>query len=55
LGLDRFGLRLRVEATDTDHDVRIAFSRPVVSAKELAVELRRLVGCPFLAAQTSNG
>lgn len=49
LGLDRFGLRLRVEAPDNDHDVRIAFSGPVSSAKELAVELRRLVGCPFLA------
>ncbi|MCS7482161.1 DUF2470 domain-containing protein [Umezawaea endophytica] len=49
LGLDRFGLRLRVEAADTDHDVRIAFSRPVESSKELSVELRRLVGCPFLA------
>lgn len=49
LGLDRFGLRLRVESQDVDHDVRIAFSHPVASAKELAVELRSLVGCPFLA------
>ncbi|WP_199440686.1 DUF2470 domain-containing protein [Umezawaea beigongshangensis] len=49
LGLDRFGLRLRVEAADTDHDVRIAFSHPVSTAAELASELRRLVGCPFLA------
>jgi len=54
LGLDRFGLRLRVEAADTDHDVRIAFSHPVESAKELSVELRRLLGCPFLA-QTGSG
>jgi hypothetical protein len=49
LGLDRFGLRLRVEAHDADHDVRIAFSRPVATPAELATELRRLVGCPFLA------
>ncbi|KAA2257121.1 DUF2470 domain-containing protein [Solihabitans fulvus] len=49
LGLDRFGLRLRVEAEDSDHDVRIAFSRPVATASELAGELRRLLGCPFLA------
>ncbi|GAA3860919.1 DUF2470 domain-containing protein [Saccharothrix violaceirubra] len=49
LGLDRLGLRLRVEATDEDHDVRIAFSRPVATAQELSVELRRLMGCPFLA------
>ncbi|GAA1266335.1 DUF2470 domain-containing protein [Saccharothrix xinjiangensis] len=49
LGLDRFGLRLRVEMSDEDHDVRIAFSRSVGTAQELAVELRRLMGCPFLA------
>jgi hypothetical protein len=54
LGLDRFGLRLRVEAVDTDHDVRIAFSRPVESSEQLSVELRRLVGCPFLA-RTGTG
>lgn len=51
LGLDRFGLRLRVELADSDHDVRIAFSRPVGTAQELAVELRRLMGCPFLASR----
>ncbi|WP_158850606.1 DUF2470 domain-containing protein [Saccharothrix deserti] len=49
LGLDRFGLRLRVEMSDEDHDVRIAFSHPVSTSQELAVELRRLMGCPFLA------
>jgi hypothetical protein len=50
LGLDRYGLRLRVEALEADHDVRLAFSRPIRTATELALELRRLVGCPFLAA-----
>jgi len=50
LGLDRYGLRLRVEALEADHDVRLAFSQPICTAKELALELRRLVGCPFLAA-----
>jgi len=53
LGLDRYGLRLRVETYGTDprdHDVRLAFSRPIGSPEELATELRRLVGCPFLAA-----
>jgi hypothetical protein len=49
LGLDRWGLRLRVEAVDADHDVRLAFSRPVHTTRELAAELRRLLGCPFLA------
>jgi hypothetical protein len=50
LGLDRFGLRLRVEALDDDHDVRLAFAHPIATPAELAAELRRLVGCPFLAA-----
>lgn len=50
LSLDRLGLRLRVEGPDGDHDIRLAFSRPVGTAAELAVELRQLLGCPFLAA-----
>jgi hypothetical protein len=49
LGLDRYGLRLRVEAIEGDHDVRLAFARPIETLDELSVELRRLVGCPFLA------
>lgn len=48
LGVDRFGLRLRVEGVEGDHDVRLAFSQPVDSPPQLAVEMRRLVGCPFL-------
>lgn len=51
LGLDRFGLRLRVESADGDHDVRLAFSGPVADAESVGRELRRLVGCPFLAQQ----
>ncbi|WP_236790200.1 DUF2470 domain-containing protein [Amycolatopsis sp. GM8] len=51
LGLDRFGLRLRVETDADDHDVRLAFSRPVSNPTELGSEMRRLVGCPFLARQ----
>lgn len=51
LGLDRYGLRLRVESIDGDHDVRLAFSRPIATLRELSEELRRLVGCPFLALQ----
>ncbi|WP_018683490.1 DUF2470 domain-containing protein [Actinokineospora enzanensis] len=54
LGLDRYGLRLRVEAIDADHDVRLAFSRPVHTPTELSAELRRLVGCPFLAARRTG-
>ncbi|QUG99510.1 DUF2470 domain-containing protein [Saccharopolyspora erythraea] len=51
LGLDKYGLRLRVESADGDHDVRLAFSRTVTNAEHLGIELRRLVGCPFLAQQ----
>jgi hypothetical protein len=54
LGLDRYGLRLRVEALDDDHDVRLAFSRPIGTAAELGGELRRLVGCPFLAQRVDR-
>lgn len=50
LGLDRHGLRLRIEA-DVDHDVRLAFSTPARTTGELATRMRELVGCPFLAAQ----
>ncbi|MDR7301901.1 DUF2470 domain-containing protein [Haloactinomyces albus] len=51
LGLDRYGLRLRVESTDDDHDVRLAFSQAVADAEQLGIELRRLLGCPFLSQQ----
>lgn len=51
LGLDRYGVRLRVESVDGDHDVRLAFSEPVHDTEHLGRELRRLVGCPFIAAQ----
>jgi hypothetical protein len=45
LGVDRLGLRLRVENPDCDHDVRLAFERPVDGPPQLAVELHRLAGC----------
>jgi hypothetical protein len=54
LGLDRLGLRLRVEAPDADHDVRLAFSEPVDTPGALGTELRRLVGCPFLNHANSS-
>lgn len=54
LGLDRCGLRLRVELPDDDHDVRLAFTRPVENPPQLAVELRKLVGCPFLHHRASQ-
>lgn len=49
LGLDRYGLRLRVEQDAGDHDVRLAFSTMAHSRGQLAAELRRLLGCPLHA------
>ncbi|OLF10741.1 DUF2470 domain-containing protein [Actinophytocola xanthii] len=54
LGLDRYGLRLRVEAIEGDHDVRLAFERPIATLEELSAELRRMVGCPFLAMRSAG-
>jgi hypothetical protein len=48
LGLDRFGLRLRVELGNGDHDVRLRFTRPVADVQEVGQELRRLLGCRSL-------
>ncbi|MBB3662552.1 MULTISPECIES: DUF2470 domain-containing protein [Prauserella salsuginis group] len=58
LGIDRYGLRLRVEhpggrntpdpsGTTVDHDVRLAFDEPVDCRQRLGLALRKLVGCPF--------
>ncbi|MPY78362.1 MAG: DUF2470 domain-containing protein [Actinophytocola sp.] len=52
LSLDQYGLRLRVESDTGDHDVRLAFRNPAVTPEQLAVEMRSLVGCPFLAAHS---
>jgi Protein of unknown function (DUF2470) len=46
LGVDRFGLRLRVEAPDADHDVRLAFADPAATPEELREQVGRLVKCP---------
>jgi len=46
LGVDRCGLRLRVEAGDTDHDVRLAWERSISTPDELHEQFHRLVGCP---------
>lgn len=47
LGVDRCGLRLRVEAGDHDHDVRLAWDQPISTPEELRTQFQRLVGCPF--------
>jgi hypothetical protein len=48
LGLDRYGVRLRVEADDGDHDVRLPFAKPVDDVTGLSQAIRVLMGCPFL-------
>ncbi|MFZ2240370.1 MAG: DUF2470 domain-containing protein [Gordonia amarae] len=48
LGLDRFGIRFRIEGPDGDNDVRLSFPRPVSDVQELSYALRGLAGCPFI-------
>lgn len=48
LGLDRYGVRLRVENDQGDHDVRLAFHKPVDDVAGLSQAIRILMGCPFL-------
>jgi Protein of unknown function (DUF2470) len=48
LGLDRYGVRLRVENDEGDHDVRLAFAKPVDDITGLSQAIRVLMGCPFL-------
>ena len=48
LGLDRYGVQLRVENDEGDHDVRLAFAKPVDDVTGLSQAIRILMGCPFL-------
>lgn len=48
LGLDRYGVQLRVENEDGDHDVRLPFAKPVDDVAGLSQAIRVLMGCPFL-------
>jgi uncharacterized protein DUF2470 len=48
LGLDRYGVQLRVENPDGDHDVRLPFAKPVDDVTGLSQAIRVLMGCPFL-------
>ena len=48
LGLDRYGVRLRVEGEDGDHDVRLPFGKPVDDVNGLSQAIRILMGCPFV-------
>ncbi len=48
LGLDRYGVWLRVESEDDDRDVRLAFGKPVDDLAGLGRAIRVLMGCPFV-------
>jgi hypothetical protein len=48
LGIDRYGVCLRVENDEGDHDVRLPFFRPVDDVTGLSRAIRVLMGCPFL-------
>jgi hypothetical protein len=48
LGLDRYGMQLRVENDDGDHDVRLPFAKPVDDVTGLSQAIRILMGSPFL-------
>ncbi len=47
LGLDRYGMWLRVERDDGDRDVRLPFNTPVDDLAGLGRAIRILLGCPF--------
>ncbi|MFD4369080.1 DUF2470 domain-containing protein [Rhodococcus sp. NPDC058521] len=48
LGIDRFGLNLRIENEDGDRDVRLSFAQPAHDPTSLSRAIRLLVGCPFV-------
>lgn len=52
LGIDRLGLRLRVEGTSLARDVRLAFAAPATTPVQLARQLYGLLGCPMVAQKT---
>lgn len=55
LGLDRYGVQLRVEAEDGDRDVRLSFPKPVDDVAGLSQAIRVLMGCPFLNGLRARG
>jgi hypothetical protein len=52
LGLDRYGVRFRVEgdpeSAQGDHDIRLPFHKPVDDMVGLGQAVRVLMGCPFV-------
>lgn len=48
LGVDRLGVRLRIEDGERERDVRLPFPRPITNPAQLAIELQRLAGRPVV-------
>jgi hypothetical protein len=48
LGLDRYGVRLRIESDDGDREVRLPFHKPVDDLTGLSQAVRVLMGFLFL-------
>lgn len=48
LALDRYGLTLRIEGPDGDHNFRLPFATPAEDIESLGRAIRALAGCPFL-------
>jgi len=48
LGVDRYGVRLRVASAEGDRDVRLPFRQPVDDVTGLGQAIRVLMGCPFV-------
>lgn len=55
LGIDRYGIRLRIETDHGDNDVRLGFAEPVDDTQSLSRALRVLAGCPFLNGLRARG
>jgi hypothetical protein len=55
LGLDRYGVRFRVEGDERDHDVRLQFHKPVDDMAGLSQAIRVLMGCPFINGLRARG
>lgn len=55
LGIDRYGVRLRVESADGDSDIRLPFRKPVDDVVGLSQAIRVLMGCPFVNGLRARG
>jgi hypothetical protein len=55
LGIDRYGMRLRVESAEGDRDVRLPFHTPVDDVIGLGKAIRVLMGCPFVNGLRARG